>query len=261
MFVQQTKMSVLNVPCTRVGAVYRSVTDIQLALPDLPAQMASAYMVVLKGGSKVQVLVGLFMATSLKSLFYLSDMGEVPVDKSAEEIEAGLEFAESMGFVLQDMEFERMTPTEQELYWSQLPICRRQEAEVPAPEKPAEPRVPPTPPPPTPTPSSAAEVVKTAKTAKPPAASVAPERRDTMRFSLATDAFPQRSTATPKEASVSTAVPSAVVSQTEHPVAAAASSETVEQALASLRPQSAKVDVRALRQQLKEHLGRLLASL
>ena len=131
MFVLQNQLSVLNVPSSRVAILYRSGVDIQLALPDLPSQMGSAFLVMLKGGGKVQVLVGLFMAKSRCNIFYVSDSGEVPGERSEQELEAGQIFAESMGFILNDTEFGRMTAGQQETYWKSLPICQRQSDVVP----------------------------------------------------------------------------------------------------------------------------------
>ena len=137
MFIQQKQLSVLNVPSSRVAMLYRSVTDIQLALPEMPSQMASAFMVLLKGPAKVQVLVALHLVDSAVSLFYLSDAGEVAADLADRELEAGLEFAESMGFVLNDAELDRIPAAERETYWKNLPICKVQKA-VSAPQKIAE---------------------------------------------------------------------------------------------------------------------------
>ncbi len=125
MFVLQKQLSVLNVPSSRVAKLYRSGSDLQLTLPDLPSQLASAFLVLLKGAGKVQVLVGLHLARSCCSIFYLSDVGEVAAEFADRELEAGLDFAESMGFVLEDIEFGRMTEEQQEIYWKGLPICRR----------------------------------------------------------------------------------------------------------------------------------------
>jgi len=126
MFVLQKQLSVLNVPSSRVAMLYRSGADIQLALPDLPSQLGSAFMVMLKGGGKVQVLVALHMAKSCRNIFYVSDSGEVAAERAERELEEGQVFAESMGFILNDSEFSRIPVSQQEAYWKSLPICQRQ---------------------------------------------------------------------------------------------------------------------------------------
>lgn len=125
MFLQQKKLTVLNVPSSRVAMLYRSETDIQLALPDMPSQMASAFLLLLRGGGKVQALVALYMVQSAVSLFYISDAGEVAAEFTNREIETGLDFAESMGFVLNDVEFNRMSAADKEAYLKGLPICSK----------------------------------------------------------------------------------------------------------------------------------------
>lgn len=125
MFILQKNLSVLNVPRERVAMLYRSNADIQLALPDLPSQLATAFLVMLKGGGKGQVLVGLYMTKSHQSLLYISDSGEVDAEHVDQELEAGFEFAESMGFILNDVELDRMTAEQQAVYWKTLPICHK----------------------------------------------------------------------------------------------------------------------------------------
>lgn len=139
MFILQKQLSVLNVPAARVATILRSGTDIQLAMPEMPSQMASAFLLMLKGGGKVKVLIGLFMAKSRRSIFYVSDSGEVPAERAEAELEAGIEFAESMGFVLTDIEFERKNAEQQETYLKSLPICQRQNPEAAKPSAPAAP--------------------------------------------------------------------------------------------------------------------------
>ncbi len=139
MFVIQKQLSVLNVPSSRVAMLYRSAVEIQLALPDLPSQMGSAVMVMLKGGGNIQVLVGLSLVKSCRNIFYVSESGEVPAEQADQELEEGLIFAESMGFILNDVDFCRMTAEEQEVYWKNLPICQLRtanESEAPEAEKP-----------------------------------------------------------------------------------------------------------------------------
>lgn len=131
MFFLQKQLSVLNVPSSRVAMLYRSVADIQLALPELPSQMGSAFMVLFKGGGKAQVIVALFMAKSRCNVFYVSDSGEVPVEQAEQELEAGQIFAESMGFILNETELKRMPIDQQEIYWQSLPICQRHREIIP----------------------------------------------------------------------------------------------------------------------------------
>lgn len=135
MFVLQKQLSVLNVPSSRIAMIYRSGADIQLALPELPSQLGSAYLVMLKGGGKVQVLVGLFMAKSRRNVFYVSDSGEVGSERADRELEAGQTFAESMGFILNDAEFGRLSADQQEVYWKGLPICQRHAATLVEPKR------------------------------------------------------------------------------------------------------------------------------
>jgi hypothetical protein len=105
--------------------LYRSELEIQLALPELPSQMGSAFLVLLKAAAgKVQVVVALHLHQSCCNYFYLSDAGEVALEQASQELEAGRVFAESMGFVLHDIEFTRLAADKLEHYWKSLAICQ-----------------------------------------------------------------------------------------------------------------------------------------
>jgi outer membrane biosynthesis protein TonB len=234
MFVLQEHLTVLNVPSSRVTKLYNSVTEIQLALPDLPSQMCSAFMVLLKGGGKIQVLVGLYLSKSRRNIFYVSESGEVPAARAEQQLEDGQVFAESMGFILNDSEFGRMTTEQQEVFWKGLPICRRHaavapetkapEAKAPAPKAPA----PKAPAPKAPAPKAPAPKAPAPKAPAPKA--------------------PAPKAPAPK-------APAPKASETKAP--ATGSAEVV----VAAKPDPAKTDLPAKRRALKEHLGKLLASL
>lgn len=133
MFVQQIKLKQLKVPAKRLRRLYSSTVDVQLALSDYPSQMASAYLAALSSGKGIQLLLGLYLAESRCSVFFLPEIGEIAPAKADEVFEEGLEFAESMGFVLADADIRHMRPEQLDNYWRELPLCRK-----PAEPKPVE---------------------------------------------------------------------------------------------------------------------------
>lgn len=124
MFIQQKNLPQLNLPVQRVEVLYRSGNDVQLALPGLTPQRASAFLLKLKDATKGQVVIGLHLLLSQSNIFYLTDRHQLSIEQADLEFEAGIEFAESMGFVLFNAELSQMLAPEREIYWQSLPICR-----------------------------------------------------------------------------------------------------------------------------------------
>ena len=135
MFVQQKKMTYLNLPAKHLRRLYASTVDVQLALPDFPAQMSSAYLVALSSGKNIQVLLGLYLVKSGRSVIFLPQAGEVAADKADTVLQGGLEFAESMGFVLADADIHKLSPDKLEAFWHDLPICTKPAAVKPSAQK------------------------------------------------------------------------------------------------------------------------------
>jgi len=135
MFVQQKKLTVLTLPSSRVRRLLTSTVDVQVALSGFPSQMASAYLVALKSGVGIQVVLGFFLADSRISVFFLPEAGEVTAEKADSMLEDGLEFAESIGFVLADADVDLMTPEQLDKYWRKLPICNKFTGSVPVTKK------------------------------------------------------------------------------------------------------------------------------
>jgi len=124
MFVQHRNLTQLSLPVQRVDLLYRSGNDVQLALPGLTPQRASAFLLKLKETAKGQVVIGLHLRLSQANIFYVTDRAQLSIEQADLEFEAGIEFAESMGFVLFDVELSQKTAQERETYWQSLPICR-----------------------------------------------------------------------------------------------------------------------------------------
>lgn len=123
MFVQQKKLTFLTLPSNRVRRLLASTVSIQVALSGFPSQMASAYLVALKSGKGIQILLGFYLEESKRSVFFLPDAGEVAPEKADALFEEGMEFAESIGFVLADADIHQMSPEQLDSYWRKLPVC------------------------------------------------------------------------------------------------------------------------------------------
>lgn len=151
MFVQQKKLTHLNMPSKRLRRFFSSTVDVQIALPGYPAQMASAYLSALASRGGIQVILGLFLVQSRCSVFFLPPSGEVAPEQAEMMVQSGLEFAESMGFVLADADIHKLRPEKLDALWTGLPICN-----------------PPAPEPVTPEPEVATEKTEAVATKQPP---------------------------------------------------------------------------------------------
>jgi hypothetical protein len=99
----------------RVVALVESINQPQISVPGRPAQAVQGYLVGQRNpGGSFSVYVVLSLAVSAENVVYLSDNREVPIEEyRALEVE-GLQFLESMGFMLDNLNFRGMTPELQE---------------------------------------------------------------------------------------------------------------------------------------------------
>jgi hypothetical protein len=100
----------------------RSLGDVQVALPGLPAQDATAYLCGFAAGQGLRVAVALHLQQSGCLAFYLNDDGEIPRREAARVLTQALNFAESMGFMFGDMDIHLRSPEERLALWRSLPL-------------------------------------------------------------------------------------------------------------------------------------------
>jgi hypothetical protein len=139
MFFLQKEMERLDLPMERVVRLQRSLGDATVALPGFPTQRTTAYLCVWRGGKGVRLAVVLHLKISGRLAFYLNEEGEVGKRQAQRILDAAIYFAESMGFMLNDMEIAHLPPEERAALWQALPL--RQGA--PPPAEPPAPAMPP----------------------------------------------------------------------------------------------------------------------
>lgn len=129
MFFLQKDMERLDIPEDRVVCLQRSLGDATVALPGFSGQRTTAYLCIYKGGKGVRIAVVLHLKSSGRLAFYLNEEGEVGKRQAKRILDAAIYFAESMGFMLNDMEIERLPAQERAALWQALPL--RQGAPAP----------------------------------------------------------------------------------------------------------------------------------
>lgn len=122
MFVLHKEIQRLEVSAERVLLLQRSLSDIQVAIPGTTSQEATAYLCVFAAGKGYRIVAILHLLSSRRLLFYLNGEGEVQQREANRILKEGIHFVESMGFILSDLDFQRLSPAERTAMWQSLPL-------------------------------------------------------------------------------------------------------------------------------------------
>ncbi len=114
----------LEVSPERVRRLFCSLGDTQVALPGLPSQKSSAYLCAYEGSTGIHVVVVFHLLKSRRLAIYRHDQGAVAPQKLKRLLDEGMLFAESLGFLLDDMEFSLLDPLVQRKRWNSLPLSQ-----------------------------------------------------------------------------------------------------------------------------------------
>ncbi len=134
-------ISALHVPASDVINLFRSMREVQMALPGLPAQQASSYLCQYRVEGGAATVVVFHMHKSEVLAFFPTDPKVVPEDNVDGMLDKGLGFVESMGFLMTDQDIHLLDDSDQELLWSSLPlklgivVKEKEEAPAPSPAK------------------------------------------------------------------------------------------------------------------------------
>lgn len=122
MFHWDDSMHNIDVPAGKVVHLFRSMRDVQLALPKISAQQASAYLCQYKQSSGIATVVAFHLQKSNLLAFYCSDPRVVPEQKTDDMLDQGLNFVESMGFLLTDQDIHLLDQADRQMLWESLPL-------------------------------------------------------------------------------------------------------------------------------------------
>jgi hypothetical protein len=132
MFRWHKEIQRFDIPASQVLHLERSLSAVQVALPGLPSQEATAYLCSFAVGKGLRVGLVLHLHTSRCLAFYLHERTEAPLREAGRLIEEGALFAESMGFMLSDMDYRKLDIDKREALWNSLPL--KAGVEPPAPD-------------------------------------------------------------------------------------------------------------------------------
>ncbi len=122
MFGLHEKLNRLDIPAQKVLRLQKSLGDVQIALPGQHSQMATAYICAFSAGNGARVTIAFHMKNDFKLIYYLNDGGEISRENAGSVLNQAIHFAESLGFMMSDLEFHKMDAAEKEPFWESLPL-------------------------------------------------------------------------------------------------------------------------------------------
>lgn len=144
MFQWDKSFQAINVSADKVVNLFRSMREVQLALPGVPAQQASAYLCQYEDLGGVATVAVFHLHKSGMLAFYPSEPKVVPQQKTDSMLDQGLNFVESMGFLLTDQDIHLLEASDRQMLWESLPLragLMTVESPVPAAPEKAKPAV------------------------------------------------------------------------------------------------------------------------
>ena len=133
MFELNEKLNRLDIPAKNVLRLHRSLGDVQIALPGLSSQMATAYICAFSAGMGARVAIALRLHNDYKVIYYLNAGGEISSDKASSVLNQAINFCETLGFMMSDLEIHKMNPSEKNDFWDSLPLKTPPVKPAPAP--------------------------------------------------------------------------------------------------------------------------------
>ena len=122
MFTWDKSIHAINLPASKVVALFRSMREVQLALPGVSAQLASAYLCQYQAEEGVGTVAVFHLHKSHLLAFYVSDPQFVPEQDIDNLLDQGLNLIESMGFLMTDQDLHLLDEADQEMLWASLPL-------------------------------------------------------------------------------------------------------------------------------------------
>lgn len=132
MFLWDKSVTGINTPAKDVVHLFRSMREVQLALPGVPAQQATAYLCQYKHQDGFATTAVFHLHKSKLLAFYFSDPPEVTESGADSMLTQGLNFVESMGFLLTDQDIHLLEEADLQSLWDSLPLQAGLDAVEPA---------------------------------------------------------------------------------------------------------------------------------
>lgn len=122
MFQWDKSINAINIPASKVVHLFRSMREVQLALPGISAQQSSAFLCQYQVENGIATAVVFHLHKSQILAFYFNDPRIVPEQKIDSMLDQSLNFVESMGFLMTDQDIHLLNEADQEMLWASLPL-------------------------------------------------------------------------------------------------------------------------------------------
>jgi len=127
MFVEHNTVNLSTFPADKVVRIHSSCGDIQMTFPGFPPQRCGAHLVALNKDSKLLIVAGFYLSESCETVFFAPDEGAVEFGDLEAAFDDGLQFVESMGFILSETDYHELSETNKQKTWASLSICQTED--------------------------------------------------------------------------------------------------------------------------------------
>lgn len=110
----------------QVLSVFHSINHPHLAIPGKKAGPAQAYIVGLRGSAGLAVFVYLFLPEISDCAVYVPERRNLSAEDYASEEQEALSFVESMGFLMDNMNFRTLAAADQDQLLKTLPVFQKE---------------------------------------------------------------------------------------------------------------------------------------
>lgn len=122
MFQWDKSVQFIDLPADKVLHLFRSMREVQLALPGVSAQQASSYLCQYQAEGGVATVAVFHLHKSKVLSFYFCEPRIVSENETDSMLDQGLNFVESMGFLMTDQDIHLLDAADKEMLWASLPV-------------------------------------------------------------------------------------------------------------------------------------------
>ncbi len=123
MFQPDPSLPFVRATREQVVALVESINQPQVSIPGKTSQAVQGYLCGLRNpNGTFSILVSLFLPKTGENVVYLHDRRQVSLEEYRDAEIEGLQFLESMGFMLDNLNFRNLAPAAQESTLKRVPV-------------------------------------------------------------------------------------------------------------------------------------------
>ncbi|NLV24131.1 MAG: hypothetical protein GXY54_05030 [Deltaproteobacteria bacterium] len=123
MFFLDKEIDKLDVSADRITCLLSSMNEVQVALPGIPGQRSAAHLCAygVSGGYEA---VAVLVLCEVRKLAFYRYKEVFPVSRLDDVVQEGILFVESMGFMLNDLDFKNLSLEDRKRIWDSSPLSK-----------------------------------------------------------------------------------------------------------------------------------------